>query len=107
MFENLIKITVSFTEFGVNNTLIIDNKTNSVLFNEKCKNLNSNEFSDFLDTFFRIIREWENKSNNKNLNNNFILNMIIFENKKEYNLCINNIPNNFDSFLSLINKVNF
>lgn len=106
MFENLIKIVVSYTELGVNNLLIIDNINNTISFNEKFIKFNSNDFSNFLNTFLRIIREWENKDIDKNFNNNFILNVNFFENKKEYNLCINNIPDNFDSFLNLINKIN-
>ncbi len=106
MFENLIKIVVSYTELGINNLLIIDNINNTISFNEKCIKFNSNDFSDFLNTFLRIIREWENKDIDKNFNNNFVLNIRFFENKKEYNLCINNIPDNFDSFLNLVNKIN-
>lgn len=106
MFENLIKIVVSYTELGVNNLLIIDNINNTISFNEKFIKFNSNDFSNLLNTFLRIIREWENKDIDKNFNNNFILNVNFFENKKEYDLCINNIPDNFDSFLNLINKIN-
>lgn len=107
MFENLIKIIVSYTELGVNNLLIIDNTNNTIVFNEKLKKFKSNDFSDFLNIFLRIIREWEDKDINKIFKNNFILNISFFENKMEYNLCINNIPDNFDSFLTLINKINF
>lgn len=104
MFENLNKIIISFTEFGINNLLTIDNKSNTILFNDKYKTLNLNEFYKFLATFFRITREWENKSTHENFNSNFILNMHIFEKDKEYNLSINSIPNNFDSFLNLIDN---
>lgn len=106
MFENLIKIVISYTKLGVNNLLIIDSINNTISFNEKCIKFNSNDFSDFLNTFLRIIREWEKKDIDKNFNNNFVLNIRFFENKKEYNLCINNIPDNFDSFLNLVNKIN-
>ena len=49
MFENLIKIVVSYTELGINNLLIIDNINNTISFNEKCIKFNSNDFSDFLN----------------------------------------------------------
>lgn len=107
MFENLIKIVVSYTELGINNFLIIDNINKTIFFNEKYIKFNLNDFSDFLNTFLRITREWNNKDFNNNFNNNFILNISFFENKKEYNLCLNHIPDNFDSFLNLISKINF
>lgn len=106
MYENLNKIIVTYTELGIHNLLIIDNINKTISFNGKCTKFNSNDFSDSLNTFLRIIREWKNKDTDKNYKNNFILNIRFIENKKEYNLCINYIPDNFDSFLNLINKIN-
>ena len=107
MFKDLIKIIVFFSEFGVNTELIIDNEKKVISLNEKKKTLDLNDFNNFLNDFLRIIRTWESKDTNKNFNDKFILNISFFENKKEYNLCINNIPDNFDSFMDLINEIVF
>ena len=37
MFKNLVEVVVSLNEYGINNTIIIDNKKKDILFNgEKC-----------------------------------------------------------------------
>lgn len=105
MFKNLVEVVVSLNEYGINNTIIIDNKKKDILFNGKYINLKINEFNLFLESFFRIIREWKNQSDEKN--ENIMLSIEIIEKENQYQLYINHcIPDNFDSFLDLIHNLN-
>ena len=105
MFENLVKVVISINEYSINNIIIIDNYKKDISFNGKYINLKINEFNLFLESFFRIIREWKSQSNEKN--ENIILSIKIIEKENQYKLYISHcIPKNFDSFLDLIHNLN-
>ena len=64
----------------------------------------SQKFNDFLNTFFRIIREWKNEEYSEN--ENTIINIRIAEKDKQYDFHIyHKLPDNFDSFLDLVHKL--
>lgn len=105
MFKNLVEIVVSINEYGINNIIIINNIKKDILFNGKYLNLKINEFNLFLESFFRIIREWKSQSNEKN--EKILLSIEIIEKQNQYQLYINHwIPDNYDTFLDLIHNLN-
>jgi len=107
MFKDLIQITISYSVFNMHHLLIINNKDHTISLDKKCITLPSNEFFDFTDALLRIIREWENKEDSENPNTLLFIKMKIVENKKEYPLYVRYVPNNFNDFLELINKIPF
>jgi len=105
MLNNLVEVIISINEYGIGNTITIDNNKKDVSLNGKYNNLTLDEFNFFVDSFFRIIREWKNEGNE--INQNILLNIRIIEKKNQYDLYINRrIPDNYDSFLDLIHKLN-
>ncbi len=104
MFNNLERVIISINEYGINNIITIDNNKKDISLNGEYNNLNIDEFNSFIESFFRIIREWKNEGNE--INNNFLLGIKIIEKSNQYDLFINeNIPDNYDSFLNLIHKL--
>ncbi len=104
MFNNLERVIISINEYGTNNIITIDNNKKDISLNRKYNNLNIDEFNSFVSSFFRIIREWKNEGNE--INSNILLGVKIIEKNNQYELFINkNIPDNYDSFLDLINKL--
>lgn len=100
MYDNLIKIIISSPEFGTNNLIIVDNENKCIFLNERYKKFSENEFIEFLDKFFRIIRHWNNEFNDLDS----VTTIKIIEKNNIYDICVKNVPNNFDSFIDLINK---
>ena len=104
MFNNLVEVIVSINEFGIYNTIIVDNNKKDISLNGKFSKLNLQQFNDFLNTFFRIIREWKNEEYSEN--ENTIINIRIVEKDKQYDFHIcHKLPDNFDSFLDLVHKL--
>ena len=100
MFNNLVEVIVSINEFGIYNTIIVDNNKKNISLNGKFSKLNLQQFNDFLNTFFRIIREEYLE------NENTIINIRIVEKDKQYDFHIyHKLPDNFDSFLDLVHKL--
>ena len=86
MFNNLVEVIVSINEFGIYNTIIVDNNKKDISLNGKFSKLNLQQFNDFLNTFFRIIREWKNEEYSEN--ENTIINIGIVEKDKQYDFHI-------------------
>lgn len=107
MFENLYRVDICITEFGITDKIIINNEKKDISKNGKYKNILLNDYYSFLDSFFRVIREWNNENNSQlNIDNKYIINIRIIEKEKEYEMCINKYtPDNLDSFLRLINNL--
>lgn len=68
MFKKFVEVIVSINKYGINNTIIIDNKKKCISFNGKYNDSMINEFNFFVESFFRIIREWKTEGNKKNEN---------------------------------------
>ncbi len=104
MFNNLESVIISINEYGISNIITIDNNKKDISLNGEYNNLSIDEFNSFVETFFRIIREWKNECNE--INSNILLGIKIIEKNNQYELFINkNIPDNYDSFLDLIHKL--
>jgi len=106
LFNNLIKIKISMGLMGDITFVLIDNLNKTITVNDVVKINNIDEYNEFLLTFFRIIREWENEYINESLNDSYLLNINIIEKENNYVYKIKNaFPDNFDSFLSLIETI--
>lgn len=104
MFNNLVEIIISINEYGFYNTIIVDNNKKDICLNGKYNKLNIQQFNDFLNTFFRIIREWKTEEYTKN--ENTMINIRIVEKDNQYDFHIYyKLPNNFDSFLDLVHRL--
>lgn len=104
MFNNLVEIIISINEYGFYNTIIVDNNKKDICLNGKYNKLNIQQFNDFLNTFFRIIREWKTEEYTKN--ENTMINIRIVEKDNQYDFHIyHKLPNNFDSFLDLVHRL--
>ncbi len=104
MFNDLVEVIISINEHGICNTIILDNHNKDIFLNEKCYKLDIQQFHDFLNRFFRIIREWNTEEYSKN--EDIIINIRIVEKDNEYDFHVDHkLPNNFDSFLDLIHEL--
>lgn len=104
MYSELVKINISICEHGKLNLIIIDNIKKDVSLDNVYSNLSEDDYNDFLSAFLRIIRNWSNSKNMKE--RDIIIKIKIFEkNNQEEILIDNKLPNNYDSFLDLINKL--
>lgn len=104
MFNNLVEVIISINEYGIYNTIIVDNNKKDISLNGKFNKLNLQQFNNFLNTFFRIIREWKNEEYSEN--ENTIINIRIVEKDNQYDFHIyRKLPDNFDSFLDLVHKL--
>ena len=104
MFNNLVEIIISINEYGIYNKIIVDNNKKDICLNGKYKKLNIQQFNDFLNTFFRIIREWKTEEYTKN--ENTMINIRIVEKDNQYDFNIyHKLANNFDSFLDLVHRL--
>ncbi len=103
MFNSIIKATISIKDYRNRDIIIIDNEKKDVLLNDKYKNLKKEEYDEFLTTFLRIIREWQNEE--KKIDEHINININIIEKDNNYSLNINHYPNNYDSFIDLINTL--
>lgn len=104
MFNNLTEVIIYINEYGISNTIIVDNIKKDISLNGKFNKLNIQQFNEFLNTFFRIIREWKNEEDSES--GNTIINIRILEKDKQcdFHIC-HKPPNNFDSFLDLVHKL--
>lgn len=104
MFNNLVEVIISINEHGICNTIIIDNNKKDVSLNGKYNNLSIQDYNYFIESFFRIIREWQNEDNK--ISKDLLLSIKIVEKTNQYIMNIEQcIPDNFDSFLDLIHKL--
>ena len=75
-----------------------------ISLNGKFSKLNLQQFNDFLNIFFRLIKEWKNEEYSQN--ENTIINIRIVEKDNQYDFHIyHKLPSNFDSFLDLVHKL--
>lgn len=104
MYNELDKVIITINEYNVQRIIIIDNNTKDISLNGKSSNLTNDEYENFLNTFFRIIRSWDTKSNMEA--ENLFVGINIIEKNKKYDMFIDKyIPNNYDSFIDLINTL--
>lgn len=105
MFKNLVEVIISINEHGICNTIIINNNKKDISLNGNYNNLAIQDYNYFIESFFRIIREWQNEDNKTR--KDLVISVKIVEKTNQYTMSIEHyMPDNLDSFLDLIHNLN-